>query len=61
MGKGDIELIICILLVFLFLVNNVICDCMVCIMLELVNYFEEDLFNFFWFCFEFSYSEFSCF
>lgn len=41
-------------------VNNVTCDCTVCIMLELVNYLEEDLSNFLWSCFKFSHSELSC-
>lgn len=41
-------------------VNNVTCDCTVCIMLELVNYLEEDLSNLLWSCFEFSHSELSC-
>lgn len=60
LGKGDTESIICILLVFLSSVNNVTCDCTVCIMLELVNYLEEDLSNLLWSCFEFSHSELSC-
>lgn len=41
-------------------VNNVTCDCTVCIMFELVNYLEEDLSNFLWSCFKFSHSELSC-